>query len=319
MTSSNRGDDPAHSSANPPPIAPELAALDKRLGKLVVNPFTYRLLRLLGRYVRPPFNPAGVSLAWDNPGGQRMAIITPDERKGDGALILFHGGGFVFGRPEDIFPKAALFAKALGVPVICPAYRLAPQAPFPAALDDAHAAWHRVLARARELAINPAKIVIGGYSAGGGLAANLVQRLHDEGGTQPAGQLLIYPMLDDRTAARRELDAASHSIWRNTSNRFAWPAYLGGRDPAAIPYAAAARRADLAGLPPTWIGVGTCDLFLDEVRAYARRLEEAGVAVSYDEVAGAIHAFDMDDNPLAHAFTALQTEWARQHVAVADR
>lgn len=315
MTISTTAEEPVHRSANPPPIAPELAALDKRLGKLVVNRFTYRLLRLLGRYVRPPFDPAGVSLLWDEAGGQRMAIITPDERKGEGALIMFHGGGFVFGRPEDIFPKAALFAKALGVPVICPAYRLAPQAPFPAALDDAHAAWHRVLARAAELAINPAKLVIGGYSAGGGLAANLVQRLHDEGGTQPAGQLLVYPMLDDRTAARRELDAVSHSIWRNTSNRFAWPAYLGGRDPATLPYAVAARRVDLSGLPPTWIGVGTCDLFLDEVRAYARRLEEAGVALSYDEVAGAIHAFDMDDNPLAHAFTALQTEWVRQRLA----
>lgn len=315
MTTSNTGDGPAHSSANPPAIAPELAALDKRLGKLVVNRFTYRLLRLLGRYVRPPFDSAGVSLAWDQAGGQRMAIITPDQRKGDGALILFHGGGFLFGRPEDIFPKAALFAKALGVPVICPAYRLSPQNPFPAALDDGHAAWHHVLARAGELAINPAKIVIGGYSAGGGLAANLVHRLHDEGGTQPAGQLLVYPMLDDRTAGRRELDAINHSIWRNTSNRFAWPAYLGaGRDAAAMPYAVAARRTDLAGLPPTWIGVGTCDLFLDEVRVYARRLEEAGVAVSYDEVAGAIHAFDMDDNPLAHAFTALQTEFVRRHV-----
>ncbi|MFY8048571.1 MAG: alpha/beta hydrolase [Erythrobacter sp.] len=315
MTTSNKADGPAHSSANPPPIAPELAALDKRLGKLVVNRFTYRLLRLLGRYVRPPFDPAGVSLVWDDAGGQRIAIITPDERKGDGALILFHGGGFVFGRPEDIFPKAALFAKALGVPVICPAYRLAPQAPFPAALDDGYAAWHRTLARAAEMAINPAKIVIGGYSAGGGLAANLVQRLHDEGGIQPAGQLLVYPMLDDRTASRHELDAVNHSIWRNTSNRFAWPAYLGTRrDPAAIPYAVAARRSDLSGLPPTWIGVGTCDLFLDEDRAYARRLEEAGVTVSYDEVAGAIHAFDMDDNPLAHAFTTLQTEFVRGRV-----
>lgn len=305
-----------HSSANPPPIAPELAALDKKLGKLVVNRFTYRLLRLLGRFVRPPFDPAGVSLAFDRSGGERIAIITPDKRSGDGALILFHGGGFVFGRPEDIFPKAALFAKTLGVPVICPAYRLAPQAPFPAALDDGHAAWHRVLTRAEAWGIDPAKIVIGGYSAGGGLAANLVHRLHDEGGQQPAAQLLIYPMLDDRTTQRRELDTPRHSIWSNANNRFAWPAYLGGeRDAQALPYAAAARRADLSGLPPAWVGVGSCDLFLDEVRDYARRLAESGVAVSYEEVAGGIHAFDMDANPLASAFTGLQMDFARKHVA----
>ncbi|AOL94076.1 alpha/beta hydrolase [Porphyrobacter sp. LM 6] len=307
--------DPPHSSANPPPIAPELAALDKKLGKLVVNRFTYRLLRVVGRFLRPPFDPSGVSLTWDDARGQRMAIVTPDERKGAGALILFHGGGFVFGRPEDTLPKAALFAKALGVPVICPAYRLAPQNPFPAALDDGHAAWHRVLARADALGIDPAKIVVGGYSAGGGLAANLVHRLHDEGGQQPAAQLLIYPMLDDRTAQRRELDAPRHSIWSNGNNRFAWPAYLGNTaDPAALTYAVGARRADLSGLPPAWVGVGTCDLFLDEVRAYARRLGEAGVAVSYDEVDGGIHAFDMDDNPLAHAFTASQIAFIRGYV-----
>jgi acetyl esterase/lipase len=209
-----------------------------------------------------------------------------------------------------------MFAKALGVPVICPAYRLAPQAPFPAALDDGHAAWHRVLARAEALGIDPAKIVIGGYSAGGGLAANLVHRLHDEGGQQPTAQLLIYPMLDDRTAQRRELDTPRHSIWSNTSNHFAWPAYLGGtRDAEALPYAVAARRADLSGLPPAWVGVGSCDLFLDEVRDYAQRLAEAGVAVAYEEVAGGIHAFDMDANPLASAFTAMQVDFTRHHVA----
>lgn len=302
-------------SANRDLIAPEMSALDKRLGKLVINRFTYRLLRLLGRFLRPPFDPAGVTLSFDQTAGARMAIITPDERHGEGAIILFHGGGFVFGRPEDIFPKAALFAKALGVPVICPAYRLAPEAPFPAALDDGHAAWQRVLAAANALAVNPAKIVIGGYSAGGGLAANLVHRLHDESGIQPAAQLLIYPMLDDRTAQRRELDTPRHSIWSNRNNRFAWPAYLGGhRSPASLNYAVAARRADLAGLPAVWVGVGTCDLFLDEVRDYARRLDEAGVAVSYEEVAGAIHAFDMDDNPMANSFTALQTAFLRDHV-----
>jgi acetyl esterase/lipase len=296
-------------------IAPELAALDKRLGKLVVNRFTYRMLRLLGRFLRPPFDPAGVSLTYDGEGSRRMAIVTPETRSGKGALVLFHGGGFVFGRPEDILPKAAYFAKALGVPVICPAYRLAPQAPFPAALDDAHAAWHRMLALAEGMGVDPACIVVGGYSAGGGLAANLVHRLHDEGGPQPAAQLLVYPMLDDRTAQDRALDTPRHSIWSNANNRFAWPAYLGGgRDPQAQPYAVAARRTDLSGLPPAWLGVGTCDLFLDEGRAYARRLAEAGVDVSYEEVAGAIHAFDMDDNPLARTFTGLQTEFIRRHV-----
>ncbi len=306
--------DPRCNSANPPAMAPAVAALDQKLGKLVVNRWTYRLLRLAGRYLRPRFDASGVTLTVQGTGRQRIAIITPQQRRGAGALMLFHGGGFVFGQPEDIFPKAALFARKLGVPVICPAYRLAPEAPFPAALSDAYAAWHAVLARSGPLGIDPARIVIGGYSAGGGLAACLVQRLHDEGGIQPAAQLLIYPMLDAATAARGDLETVRHSIWSNRSNRFAWPAYLGRADAAHQPYAVAARRENLAGLPPAWVGVGTCDLFLDEDRAYAERLAAAGVPLVYEEVAGGIHAFDMDDNPLAHAFTAAQIAFVARHV-----
>lgn len=307
--------DPQRSSANPGDIAPEVAALHAKLGKLVVNGFTYRLLRVLGGLLRPKFIADGVSLQAVREGRAAFTIITPNERRSAGALILFHGGGFVFGSAQDIFPRAAHFAKALGVPVICPSYGLAPQAPFPAALDDAHAAWHAVLARSGALGIDPARIVVGGYSAGGGLAASLIQRLHDEGGPQPAAQLLIYPMLDAATAAREELDPLHHSVWSNRSNRFAWEAYLRGlADPAATAYAIPARRADVSGLPPAWVGVGTCDLFLDEDRTYAQALASAGVAVTYEEVAGGIHAFDMDDNPLAKAFTAAQIAFAAEHL-----
>ena len=306
--------DPQVSSANPGEIAPELAALHGKLGKLVVNRWTYRLLRVFGGMLRPKFVADGVALEQVHEGRAACTIITPHERLRPGALILFHGGGYVFGARQDIFPKAAAMAKALGVPVICPSYRLAPQAPFPAALEDAHAAWQAVLARAGALGIDPAKIVVGGYSAGGGLAASLVQRLHDEGGTQPAAQLLIYPMLDPATSQRRELDALRHSVWSNGNNRFAWGAYLGAGS-GDRPYAIPARRADLSGLPPAWVGVGTCDLFLDEDRAYAARLQGAGVAVTYEEVAGGIHAFDMDDNPLAEAFTAAQIAFAQAYLA----
>ena len=306
--------DPQVSSANPGKIAPELAALHAKLGKLVVNRWTYRLLRVFGGLLRPKFVADGVMLEEVHEGRAAFTIITPLERLRPGALILFHGGGYVFGARQDIFPKAAAMAKALGVPVICPSYRLAPQAPFPAALDDGHAAWQAVLARANTLGIDPAKIVVGGYSAGGGLAASLVQRLHSEGGTQPAAQLLIYPMLDPATAELGELDALRHSVWSNGNNRFAWDAYLGAGS-GSRPYAIPARHTDLSGLPPAWVGVGTCDLFLDEDRAYAARLQAAGVAVTYEEMAGGIHAFDMDENPLAKAFTAAQIAFAKAYVA----
>jgi acetyl esterase/lipase len=165
------------------------------------------------------------------------------------------------------------------------------------------------------MGIDPARIVVGGYSAGAGLAANLVHRLRDHGGIQPAAQLLVYPMLDDRTAQQRRLDTPRHRVWSNRNNRFAWKAYLGPHVSAeSLAYAVAARRTDLSRLPPTWLGVGTCDLFLDEVRNYRARLEAAGIAVTYEEVAGAIHGFDMDDNPLGHRFTQTQLEFVRRFV-----
>ncbi len=298
-------------SAHPSPVDPALALLDKRIGNLVVNRFTYRILRILGRLARPRFEPNGVTLEHDG----HTAIIRPLERIGTGALMLFHGGGFVLGEPADLFPKAAMFARMLGVPVICPAYRLAPQSPYPAASDDALTAWKTAIAKAPQMGIDPAKVVVGGYSAGAGLAASLVHRLHDAGGIQPAAQLLIYPMLDDRTAMLSALDTPRHRVWSNRNNRFAWKSYLSGHERIEIlSYAVAARRTNLSQLPPAWLGVGACDLFLDEVRDYRARLASAGVEVTYEEVAGAIHGFDMDDNPLGHRFTRAQLEFVRRYV-----
>lgn len=300
------------SSAHPSPVDPALAQLDKRIGGLVVNRFTYRILRTLGRLARPKFEPEGVTLEHD----AQTAIIRPLERIGTGALILFHGGGFVLGEPADLFDKAAMFARMLGVPVICPAYRLAPQSPYPAASDDALAAWQTTIANAPTMSVDPAKVVLGGYSAGAGLAASLVHRLRDVGGIQPAAQLLIYPMLDDRTARLHALDTPRHRVWSNRNNRFAWAAYLGSNATAERQeYAAAGRRTDLSQLSPVWLGVGTCDLFLDEVREYRSRLVAAGTDVTYQEVAGAIHGFDMDDNPLGHRFTQAQLEFVRRFVS----
>jgi acetyl esterase/lipase len=122
-------------------------------------------------------------------------------------------------------------------------------------------------------------------------------------------------MLDDRTAHQQRLDTPRHRVWSNRNNRFAWNAYLGAHARAeGLSYAVAARRADLSQLPPAWLGVGTCDLFLDEVRDYRTRLEAAGVEITYEEVAGAIHGFDMDDNPLGHRFTQTQLEFVRRFV-----
>lgn len=243
-----------------------------------------------------------------------------------GAVLWIHGGGMVVGAPVMDDARCAALARDAGVVVVSPRYRLAPEHRAPAALDDVHATWRWLTGGACTLGSFGSNVVIAGSSAGGGLAACLAQRILDEGGPQPAGQVLLYPMLDDRTAARADLDAADHLIWSNRKNRFGWRAYLGhdprGHGPSDPPpaYAVAARRGDLARLPPTWLGVGTLDLFLDEDLAYARRLDEAGVTVERTVVQGAPHGFDVfaPEAPSSKAWTASQVAFVRRHLGVPD-
>jgi acetyl esterase/lipase len=206
------------------------------------------------------------------------------------ALLWIHGGGYVTGRAaaEDRFCREA--AGRLDAVVAAVDYRLAPEHPFPAALDDCYAALRWLAA---DPGVDPARIAIGGASAGGGLAAALALLARERGEITPACQLLVYPMLDDRTADRTDIDPRTLRVWSQRSNRFGWRSYLGQavRHPPHL--AAPARCDDLAGLPPTWIGVGTRDLFHDESLDYAARLAAAGVACTLLTVPGAYHGFDI--------------------------
>jgi len=172
-----------------------------------------------------------------------------------------------------------------------------------------------VLDNAERYGVDPNKIVIGGYSAGGGMAASLAQRIYDAGGIQPAAQLLVYPMLDDDTAANRSLDKPRHRLWSNANNLYGWSSYLGHApgQPSAQ-YAVAARREDLSGLPPAFIAIGTPDLFLDESREYRQRLLDAGVDVTYVEIDGAMHGFDGEDTPLTKSFREAAAAFMRRFV-----
>jgi acetyl esterase/lipase len=265
-----------------------------------------------------PVPRSGVDVADHAAAGVPVRVYRPRAGASGGALLWLHGGGLIVGRPAMDDGRCVAWARDLGLVVVSVDYRLAPEHPFPAALDDAHAAWAWLQGAADGLGVDPARVSVGGASAGGGLAACLAQRLRDAGGPRPAAQLLVYPMLDDRTAARRELDGAGHRVWTNRSNRAGWSAFL-GREPGApdVPdHAVAARAADLGDLPPAWIGVGALDLFLDEDRAYAARLAAAGVASELVEVPGAPHGFDAlaPDVPVARTFMARQTEFLRIHV-----
>ncbi|MDP5218674.1 alpha/beta hydrolase [Ruegeria sp. 2205SS24-7] len=208
-------------------------------------------------------------------------------------MLWIHGGGFIAGTTEQVNTVAPRFARWLRVPIVTVEYRWASENPYPAALDDARAAWQWMLDADD---IDSTRLAILGQSGGGGLAAALVNRIHNEGGQQPVAQVLHYPMLDDRVAADRSLGKETFEIWNNRCNKIAWNAYLQPAktgDAAVWEYAAPARRADLSGLPPTWIGVGIYDLFSEETRKYADRLIDAGVPCETMYVDGAPHVFEI--------------------------
>jgi acetyl esterase/lipase len=205
------------------------------------------------------------------------------------AVLWIHGGGHVAGSAAAVDRGLRRMARKLGALVAGVEYRLAPEHPYPAALEDCYAALEWLAAQTD---VDVRRIVIAGRSAGGGLAAALTLRCVDTGLVDLVGQVLIYPMLDDRTVRRSTVAGARG--WTPEDNEFGWRAYLGcepgGEGVSA--YAAPARREDLSGLPPTWIGVGTTDLFYDEDVQYANRLRDAGVLTQLELVPGAFHGFD---------------------------
>lgn len=253
----------------------------------------------------------GVARRVVHDGAVRVRIYTPENANGSG-LLWIHGGGLVIGSAKLDDRLCGETAHQLGVTVVSVDYRLAPKHPFPAAIDDSHAAWQWMVAHARELGLDADRLAVGGQSAGGGLAACLVHRLHDEGVTV-AAQWLFCPMLDDRTAADRAHDATKHYIWNNRSNLVGWSSYLGAAPGGATipPYAVAARREDLAGLPPAWIYTSDIELFHDEDLEYARRLEAAGVDVTLEVVHAAPHGFEAwaTDTPLAQQLFSNARAW----------
>ena len=209
------------------------------------------------------------------------------------AVLWIHGGGMILGSPQMEASGSGQLARELDAVVVAPDYRLAPEHPFPAALDDCVAtlAWMRE--HADDLRIDPDRIAVTGSSAGGGLSAAIAQRAYDEGVALRA-QVLVYPMIDDRTTLRDNHVGRGKFLWTPAANRFAWTAYL-GRQPRlsdAPEYAAPARRTNLSGLPPAWIGVGGLDLFYDEAVAYAEGLQACGVPCELVTVPGMYHGAD---------------------------
>jgi len=228
-----------------------------------------------------------------------------------GALLWIHGGGFVAGKAHVDHAICSFLAAELGCVVVSVDYRLAPENPFPAGLEDCYAALRWTASQADGWGFDGTRVAVAGASAGGGMAATLAQLALDRDEVPVIFQLLVYPMLDDRTTLRRRFDGRGKFTWTPRSNRWAWTMYLGHRpDPTtARPYAVASRRDDLTGLPPAWIGLGDLDLFHDEDLLYAERLRAAGVECETHIVPGMIHGADVKQH--VSSMQDFRARWVR--------
>jgi acetyl esterase/lipase len=215
------------------------------------------------------------------------------------AMLWIHGGGYMIGSADQDDLTVKHIVSTLGCAAVSVDYRLAPETPHPGPVEDCYAALYWLSTHAGELGVDTTCIAIGGASAGGGLAAALALLARDRGEVPLAFQLLIFPMLDDRTVTMADPHPyTGEFIWTADDNRFGWRALLGQEPggPDISPYAAAARAEHLEGLPPTFIGVGSLDLFLEEDLEYARRLMRAGVPTELHVYPGAYHGFPLAAN-----------------------
>ncbi|MFL2991849.1 MAG: alpha/beta hydrolase [Acidimicrobiales bacterium] len=203
-------------------------------------------------------------------------------------LVWIHGGGMVLGSAEMDDAGSAAIAEQHQCVVISVDYRLAPENPYPAPLHDCYAALKWFAKNANSLGVSSDRIAIGGASAGGGLAAGTALMARDKGGPNLIFQLLVFPMLDHRNETPSSFGTSDTRVWNREANIIAWEAYLNNIEP--IPsYASPSITDDLSGLPPTYINVGTLDIFVDEDIDYAARLSQAGVPVELHVYPGAFH------------------------------
>ncbi len=230
------------------------------------------------------------------------------------ALLWIHGGCYVIGTAAQDDRVCRSFAQRLGAVVASVDYRLAPEHPYPAAVDDCVAALQWLAAQPE---VDSSRIAIGGASAGGGLTAALALRMREHPEIRPVMQLLVYPMLDDRPAEQSDPAPERRRLMGQGMNRFGWRSYLRGADPdEAVP----ARASSLADLPQAWIGVGTHDLLFDENRHYAERLRRDGVPCTLEIVEGSFHGFDLiaPDAEVSRRFFESQCEALRGALAAAS-
>jgi acetyl esterase/lipase len=235
------------------------------------------------------------------------------------ALYYLHGGGFFCNDHRIGLDQQFETAERFGATLISVGYRLAPEHPYPAQINDAYAGLLWAADHAGELGIDPERIVVTGNSAGGGLGAALALTVRDKGGPRLLGQLLMCPMLDDRNDSASAMQMDEVEIWNRSYSGFGWSSLLGDVQggPDVPQYAAPARATDLTGLPPAFLDVGSAECLRDEITAYASRIWQAGGKAELHVWPGGIHAFDrrVPEARISKAAVAARHNWLERLLA----
>ncbi|MFI5808804.1 alpha/beta hydrolase [Streptomyces sp. NPDC051561] len=249
-----------------------------------------------------------------------LLVCTPSGAPASRPTLYFiHGGGFYCSDHRLGLDQILDMAEGLGATLISVGYRLAPEHPYPAQINDAYAGLLWVADHADELGIDPERIIVTGPSAGGGLSAALALYVRDKGGPRLLGQLLAAPLLDDRNDSASALQMDDVELFDRSGNGFAWNSLLGdAQGEADVPqYAVPARATDLAGLPPAYLDVGSAECLRDEVLAYADRIWQAGGIAELHVWPGGIHSFDRKapEARISKAAVAARRNWLERLLA----
>ncbi|GAA1652080.1 alpha/beta hydrolase [Actinoplanes couchii] len=274
----------------PPVITPEMI-VPMRQGAALA-PVTDDDLRRDGRFTVEERAVPGL----DGDPDVTLLICRPTAATGTlGCVYHTHGGGMIIGDNRTGIGEMLDLAERFNLVVVSVEYRLAPETPHPGPVNDCYAGLLWTAKNAADLGFDPDRLLVAGGSAGGGLAAALALMARDLDGPALRGQLLIYPMLDDRNDTTSSVQMEGLGVWDRGSNRTGWTALLGeaAGGPDVSPYAAPARAGDLSGLPPAFIDVGSAETFRDEDVAYASRIWQAGGQAELHVWPGGFHGFDV--------------------------